>query len=114
EFAIRSVGGDIRKMEKEGFSEESITKVTLSLVAGLTGFLFNCPLDMLIERYIRNSFEPIRPAQFVSVRRMALEASQTNSNPDIRKVTPRKHTQASLALNGTWRVSLDATYKRSH
>ena len=107
EFAIRSVGGDIRKMEKEGFSEESITKVTLSLVAGLTGFLFNCPLDMLIERYIRNTFEPIRPAQFVSLRRMALEAWQTNSNPNIRKATPRKIFQASLALNGAYGLFLD-------
>jgi len=107
EFAIRSVGGDIRKMEKEGFSEESITKVTLSLVAGLTGFLFNCPLDMLIERYIRNTFEPIRAAQFLSVRRMALEAWQTNSNPDVRKVTPRKIMQASLALNGAWSLFVD-------
>ncbi len=107
EFAIRSVGGDIRKMEKEGFSDESITKVTLSLVAGLTGFLFNCPLDMLIERYIRNTFEPIRPAQFVSLRRMALEAWQTNSNPNIRKATPRKIFQASLALNGAYGLFLD-------
>jgi tetratricopeptide (TPR) repeat protein len=107
EFAIRSVGGDIRKMEKEGFSEESITKVTLSLVAGLTGFLFNCPLDMLIERYIRNTFEPIRPAQFVSLRTMALEAWQTNSNPNIRKATPRKIFQASLALNGAYGLFLD-------
>jgi len=107
ETAIRSIGGDIQKLEKEGFSEDSITKVTLSIVAGLTGFLFNCPLDMLIERYIRNSFEPIRPAQFVSVRRMALEAWQTNSNPDVRKVTPRKIMQASLALNGAWSLFVD-------
>ncbi len=111
EIAIRSVGGDIRKMEKEGFSEESITKVTLSLVAGLTGFLFNCPLDMLIERYIRNTFGPISPAQFVSVRRMALEAWQTNSNPDIRKVTPRKIMQASLALNGAWSLFVDDLFE---
>jgi tetratricopeptide (TPR) repeat protein len=111
ETAIRSIGGDIRKLEKEGFSEDSITKVTLSMVAGLTGFLFNCPLDMLIERYIRNSFEPIHPAQFVSVRRMALEAWQTNSNPDIRKVTPRKIMQASLALNGAWSLFVDDLFE---
>ena len=111
ETAIRSIGGDIRKLEKGGFSEDSITKVTLSMVAGLTGFLFNCPLDMLIERYIRKSFGPIRPAQFVSVRRMALEAWQTNSNPDIRKVTPRKLMQASLALNGAWSLFLDDLFE---
>ena len=111
EAAIRSVGGDVRKLEKEGFSEESITKVTLSMVGGLTGFLFNCPLDMLIERYIRNNFEAIRPAQFVSIRAMALEAWQTNSNPDIRKVTPRKIMQASLALNGAWSLFVDDLFE---
>jgi tetratricopeptide (TPR) repeat protein len=111
ETAIRSIGGDIRKLEKERFSEESITKVTLSMVAGLTGFLFNCPLDMLIERYIRNSFGPIRSAQFLSVRRLALEAWQTNSDPDIRKVTPRKIMQASLALNGAWSLFVDDLFE---
>src|SRR5947207_10418102 len=74
ETAIRSIGGDIRKLEKGGFSEDSITKVTLSMVAGVTGFLFNCFLDMVILRFIRNSLEPIREGKFVSVRFMAMGA----------------------------------------
>jgi hypothetical protein len=77
-------------LEKQGYSEESITKMTLSIVAGLTGFLFNCPLDMTIERYIRNTFPSLQPAQFLSLRGLALEAAQTNTNPQIRQVTPRK------------------------
>jgi tetratricopeptide (TPR) repeat protein len=107
EAAIRAVGGDIRKLEKEGYSEKSITDVTLSLVAGLTGFLFNCPLDMIIERYIRNSLSVLEPAQFLSLRDMAFETWKTNSNPDIRRVTPRRIVQASLALNGAWSLFLD-------
>ncbi len=97
----------IRKLEKQGYSEESITKMTLSIVAGLTGFLFNCPLDMTIERYIRNTFASLQPAQFLSLRGMALEAAQTNTNPQIRQVTPRKIMQASLALNGAYSLFLD-------
>ena len=31
------------------------------MVSGLTGFLFNCPLDMIIERYIRDNFPALRP-----------------------------------------------------
>src|SRR5437762_9190379 len=39
EVAIRSIATDVRRLEKQGYSEESITKLTLSVVAGLTGFL---------------------------------------------------------------------------
>src|SRR5207253_1606144 len=56
ETAIRSVAGDIRKWEKAGYSEQKITQVTLTLINGLCEFLFNCPLDMLIERHIRDTF----------------------------------------------------------
>ena len=107
EAGIHSIAGDIRKLEKQGYSEESITKMTLSIVAGLTGFLFNCPLDMTIECYIRNTFPSLHPAQFLSLRGMALEAAQTNTNPKIRQVTPRKIMQASLALNGAYSLFLD-------
>ena len=107
EAGIRSIAGDIRKLEKQGYSEESITKMTLSIVAGLTGFLFNCPLDMTIERYIRNIFPSLQPAQFLSLRGLALEAARTNTNPQIRQVTPRKIMQASLALNGAYSLFLD-------
>jgi hypothetical protein len=107
EAAIRSIGADIRRLEKDGFSEDSITKVTLSIVAGLTGFLFNCPLDMIIERYIRSTFPVLHPAQFLSLRRMALEAAQTNTNPQIRRVTPHRIMRASTALNGAYSLFLD-------
>jgi tetratricopeptide (TPR) repeat protein len=111
EVAIRSIATDVRRLEKQGYSEESITKLTLSVVAGLTGFLFNCPLDMIIERYIREAFPMLRPAQFLSLRGMALEAAATNTNPQIRQVTPRKIMQASLALNGAYSLFLDNLFE---
>ena len=111
EVAIRSIATDVRRLEKQGYSEESITKLTLSVVAGLTGFLFNCPLDMIIERYIRETFPALHPAQFLSLRGMALEAAQTNTNPQIRQVTPRKIMQASLGLNGAYSLFLDNLFE---
>jgi tetratricopeptide (TPR) repeat protein len=113
EAGIRSIASDVRKLEKQGYSEESITKATLSVVAGLTGFLFNCPLDMIIERYIRNAFAVLRPAQFLSLRRMALEAAQTNTNVQIRQVTPRKILQASVTLNGAHIASSSTIYSKA-
>ncbi len=111
ETAIRSVQGDLRKWQKDGYSEESITKVTLSMIGGLCGFLFNCPLDMLIELHIWNAFPVLRPAQFLSSQVMATEAWQTNSNPEIRRRTPRKIMQASLALNGAYGLFLDRLFE---
>jgi Tfp pilus assembly protein PilF len=110
ETAIRSVAGDFRKWQKEGYSEQTITEVTLSLIGGLCGFLFNCPLDMLIERHIHKTFPVLRPAQFLSDRIMAMEAWQTNNNPQVRKLTPRKIMKASLALNGAYCLFLDELF----
>jgi hypothetical protein len=42
---------------------------------------------------------------------MALEAAQTNTNPQIRQVTPRKIMQASLALNGAYSLFLDDLFE---
>jgi Tfp pilus assembly protein PilF len=111
ETAIRSVAGDIRKWEKAGYSEETITKVTLEMVQGLCGFLFNCPLDMVIERHIRSTFPVLHPSQFLSVGLMATEAWQTNSSPEVLKMTPRKIMRASLSLNGAYALFLDDLFQ---
>jgi hypothetical protein len=42
---------------------------------------------------------------------MALEAAQTNTNPEIRKVTPRKIIQANAALNGAYSLFLDQLFQ---
>ena len=107
ETAIRSIANDIQRWEKAGQSEKHITEVSLALTRGICEFLFNCPLDMLIERHLRDTFKSLQPAQFLSVRLMANEAWQTNSNPEIRRLTPRNIFQASLALNGAYALSLD-------
>jgi tetratricopeptide (TPR) repeat protein len=111
ETAIRSFAGDIRKWEKAGYSEQKITGLTLTLVNGLCEFLFNCPLDMLIERHLHATFKSLQPAQFLSVRLMANEAWQTSSKPEVRQFTPRKILLASLALNGVYALFLDDLFR---
>ena len=100
ETALRAVAGDIRRLERAGPSEAEITERMLTLVTRMGEFLLNCPVDMLIERHLRETFQPLRPAQFIAVRLMALEAWQAESDPDNRHLTPRKIFQASLTLNG--------------
>jgi tetratricopeptide (TPR) repeat protein len=111
EAAIRSIAPDILELEEQGYSKEWIRNVILSVIAGLSRLLFNCPIDMTIERYIRNGFPILRPAQFLSLRGIALEARTTNADPEIRRVTPRKIMQASIALNGAYSLFLDHLFE---
>jgi Tfp pilus assembly protein PilF len=107
ETALRSVGSDSRRWEKLGFTDGKIKQVSLNLIEGLCQFLYNCPLDMLIEWNLYGSFPPLRPAQFLSVSLLAEEARKTNTHADVRQFTPRKILQASLALNGAYALFLE-------
>lgn len=111
ENAIRAVGPDLARIQRAGYSEESITQMVLSLVGGLCGFLFNCPLDMLIERHLRRSFPVLHPAQFLSIRVMAEEALAVNAHREVQKVTPRRILRATLALNGAYSLFLDDLFE---
>ena len=65
---------------------------------------------MLIERRLRQDFPALRPAQFLSVRKMANDALAVNLNRDILKVTPRKIYQSVLTMNGAYCLELDRIF----
>jgi hypothetical protein len=107
ETAIRAIAGDIRRLEKNGYAPDSITRVVLELLQGVCGFLFNAPLDMWIETLIRRDFPSLRPAQFVSLHRLANEGLKATVHPEIRKATPLTILRATTALNGVQALFLD-------
>jgi Tfp pilus assembly protein PilF len=107
EKAIRAIASDIRRLERDGYAPDSITRVVLELVQGVCGFLFNAPLDMWVETLIRRDFPSLRPAQFVSLHRLANEGLKATVHPDIRKRTPLKILRAITALNGAQALFLD-------
>ena len=53
------------------------------LVQGLVNFLYNCPLDMLIESKLRKEMPALSAFQFMSMRMVALESLEANMNPKI-------------------------------
>ena len=107
ELAIRSIASDIKKLERQGYSDESITRMTLDLVNGLCGCLFNTPLDMWIETLLHREMPALRHAQFVSLHRLAGEALSATIHPEIRKLTPPKVLRALTALNGAAALFVD-------
>lgn len=111
EKAFRAIGGDMRRLEKTGMPSREIANIRQIMVEGLGNFLYNCPLDMVIERHLRDTFKLLHPAQFLSVSLMAQEAWQTNNNPEVRSMTPRKILNATLALNGAYCLFLDELFQ---
>jgi len=75
------------------------------------GFLYNCPLDMLIETRLSQRMPQLSASQFVALRMGALEALQSQLNPQILEVTPKLILRAGMALNGAYALFLDELFK---
>lgn len=88
EYAIHSIADHISKLQRQGYSEDNISNTTLKLIHGLSNQIFNCPLDMVVEQNIYNKYPELRHSQFVSLHQMFLEALQTFTNQDIKRLTP--------------------------
>lgn len=91
EFALRSIEGHITKLQRQGYSESKIGDIMLQLVHGLNNQIFNCPLDMVVERNLYKKYPELRHAQLASLHQMHMDALQTYTNQEIRPLTPPLH-----------------------
>lgn len=111
EVAIRSIGSDIARWQKQGYSEKSMTDMALNLVQRVCAHLLNCPVDMIIETTLRDTVPQLSAAQFLSVRLMALEAWESDSNTVGRELTPRLILRSTHALNGAYALFVDDLFR---
>ncbi len=107
---LQCLDGDIRKLQRKGFPADASQGLVTALIRGLAGFLFNCPLDMLIETRLRERMPALSAIQFVALRMGAQEALGTTTNPKILEVTPKVILRAGLALNGAYALFLDELF----
>ena len=105
--ALQRLDGDIRKLQRKGFPADASQGLVTALIRGLAGFLFNCPLDMLIETRLRERVPALSAAQFMALRMGAQEALETTIEPKIVEVTPKMILRAGTALNGAYALFLD-------
>lgn len=100
ELAIRSMASDIKKLERKGLNSKRTAEVMVELLAGVCGFVFNAPLDMMIEQRIRERLPDLRYNQLCSLIQMAKEAESVSTNKDVRELTPNRILRVNDALNG--------------
>ena len=87
--------------------------MTLQLVEGMCRFLFNSPIDLIIEHYLSERIPSLKHAQFVSLGKMAVDAAKSTMHPEVQKITPRKILEAATALNGAYAILLDEFNERA-
>ncbi len=100
ERAIRSMAADIKKLERKGLNNERTAELMVELLNGACGFVFNAPLDMMIEQRIRERLPDLRYNQLCSLIQLAKEAESVSTNKDVRELTPNRILRVNDALNG--------------
>jgi Flp pilus assembly protein TadD len=110
ERAYATVAGDYAKLIREGLPPNSLPKLGELTIAGLSGLVFNAPLDVIIEQELHRRFPVLRPSQFLSLCKLAKEALSASTDEKIVAFTPRKLMRANLAINSAYMLGLDRLY----
>ena len=109
--ASKRIQGSLGKLQKRGHSENAVHDLVRMWVRGIAGFLFNCPLDMIIETRLRERMPVLAAAQFVAARMTTFEALKSNTDAEVREITPPLVLRACLALNGAYTLFLDHLFQ---
>ena len=89
----------IKKLNKKGFSEDSIATYCSSLFDGITRQVYNTPIDLFIENYLYNEFAEFRPYQFLSLYAMVQEGLKAVTDKKIVELSPKNIISKSKIYN---------------
>lgn len=84
----KTISGALKKLEKKGIPESSISKYSKDLFQGILGQVFNTPIDLFIEDFLYASYPELRYVQFVSLYQMNQEAHKAVNDPKIIELSP--------------------------
>jgi len=110
ERAYATVAHEYAKMIRDGMPPNLLPKLGEISIAGLSGLVFNAPLDILIEKELYDRFPVLRHAQYLSLCKLAHEALSASTEEKIVRFTPRKLMRANLAINSAYMLALDQLY----
>ncbi len=100
ETALRAMAGDIKKMERGGVANtQNTAEVIVQILNGACGFIFNAPLDMIIEERIRDGLPALKHSQYCSLVQLASEAEYITTQKTVRELTPKLILRVNDTLN---------------
>ena len=105
--AFASMDKEVRQMQRKGYEPEAIAQGVNQLYHGAVGFLYNCPLDMLIEQRIHRDYPQLEEVQFCGVEQLAHDALTVTMRKDLRDFVPPTLQRINDTLNGAYALFVD-------
>lgn len=106
-----SLKADLRRLEKQGYRGDEIAGMVNQLISGANLFLFNCPIDMVIERRIRKEYPELQEAQFCGLASIAHNARKVTMDPKIRGFVPPTLQRINDILNAVFALFVDELFE---
>lgn len=86
--------------ESMDFSKSAYTKDQIDYFSqNINLQLYNQPIDLIIEEYLFENYEDIRPIQFLNIVNMVKQWVEISNNKDIEKSTPKVVYEANVIMN---------------
>ena len=102
---------DLRRLEKKGYSNNQVAGLINELITGVNLFLFNCPIDMVIERRIWKDYPELRESQFCGLASIAHHSRKVTMDPKIRDFVPPTLLRINDVLNGVFALFVDELFE---
>jgi tetratricopeptide (TPR) repeat protein len=84
----KTISGTLKKLEKRGIPESSISKYAKDLFQGILGQVYNTSIDLFIEDYLFNHYPDLRYVQFISLYQLNQEGHKAVNDPKIIDLSP--------------------------
>jgi tetratricopeptide (TPR) repeat protein len=98
---------DLRRLEKKGYRDDQVAGLINELVTGVNLFLFNCPIDMVIERRICRDYPELRESQFCGLASIAHNSRKVTMDSKIRDFVPPTLLRINDILNAVFALFVD-------
>lgn len=108
--ALQSMEREIAVMEKSGIPRNTSVRIMNDVFTGAVSLLYNCPLDMRVEKRIRENHVALKQAQFCSVFILAQDARNATFNQKVRDILPRTILRVNDSLNGAYALFVDELF----
>jgi len=108
--STRALKADLKRLEKQGYNNDQVAGVINELVTGVNLFLFNCPIDMVIERRIREEYPELWESQFCGLASIAHNARKVTMDVKIRSFVPPTLLRINDILNAVFALFVDELF----
>lgn len=96
---IKGLEPTIKKFNKLGITEDSISKYCSGLFEGMNRQIFNTPIDLFIENFIYNEHAGLRAYQFLSLYTLVQEGLKAVTDKKIVELSPKDILSKSKVYN---------------